>query len=150
MIKNIFVATILLTFAVCATRLWADDTIGNPNTDTIKEGQWEITTAMNANPESKSTQKDVITRCVTNANPIPDIHEFAKNFEGCIEPQVRKKGTTVDYNISCSSDAGQISLNGHVVFTGDTMQGDASIQTMVKGKANSVQTYITGKYVGTC
>ena len=138
MIKNVFILTILALSSFFLTGLlWADDV--------IKEGKWQITSSIDP-----KAQPDVITRCVTNANPIPDITKYAKEFDGCVPPKIQRSGSTVDYSETCSGQTGQISLKGHVEFTGESMKGQASLNTSINNYGSSVQTHLTGKYVGPC
>ena len=118
----------------------------------IQEGNWELTSTVDvkADGNGKVVPSVTKTECVTNADPIANVRKMAQEYSGCAEPQLQKNGGTVDYSVACSSDAGQMSMSGHFVYAGATMQGTASASAVMQGRSSNIKMNIVGKYIGPC
>ena len=131
--------TIVLAIAISAPSQAADE---------IKGGKWQFTTQMQpppgVQPAAGGNAPMTLTACIDSANPIP--------AEGqCNVDRVNRRGSLVNWAMTCNSPRGAIQSAGSGRYSGDTME--ATLTARVPGpNGQPVDTpgRITGRYLGAC
>ena len=82
-----------------------------------------------------------VTQCITNENVYPN----AQTSSDCERTQ-QKDGNTYRFHVICNRGGDQTEETSSFTYTGDTMNGVATIH----GKEVNTTTQFTGKYIGPC
>jgi Protein of unknown function (DUF3617) len=120
----------------------------------IKAGKWEFTTKMQlpampqsvpgAQPAPGRNQPMTRTACVDPAHPIPTEQQ-------CTLDNVKRRGGSVTWTMTCSSPQGPVRSKGSAHYTGDTMT--ATLTAQIPGPDSrpvNAPGQITGRYLGPC
>ncbi len=114
----------------------------------IKYGLWEITVKVQMDGTPVDTPEETFKKCITRKNLTPGDN---KDKQGCEKDKVTRKGDTVNWTVSCEKDKHTMTGNGVVVYSGNTMTGNAQFQAGGKGMATmKMKLHYNGKYLGKC
>jgi hypothetical protein len=116
--------------------------------DEIKGGKWQFTTQMQSppgvQPAAGGNAPMTLTVCINSANPIP--------AEGpCNVDRVDRRGSLVNWAMTCNSPRGAIQSAGSARYAGDTMEATLTARVPgPNGQAVDTPGRITGRYLGPC
>jgi len=114
----------------------------------IKYGLWEIIVKVQLEGTPVDTPEETFQKCINRKNLTPG---DSKDKEGCENDKVTRDGDTVNWTVSCERDKHTMTGNGVVVYTGNTMAGNAQFQAGGKGMATmKMKLQYKGKYLGKC
>jgi hypothetical protein len=114
----------------------------------IKYGLWEITVKVVMDGTPVDTPQETFQKCITRKNLTPG---DSKDKEGCENDKVTRDGDTVNWTVSCERDKHTMTGNGVVVYTNNSMSGNAQFQAGGKGMATmKMKLQYKGKYLGRC
>jgi len=109
----------------------------------MKPGQWEITTTteMAGMPPQSMTH----TQCITSDNVIPMSKDANKE---CQVTDIKTRGNTVSWKISCGGQGGKMKGTGSVTYNGNSMNGVMDMTIVSHG--TKVKNTLSGRRVGAC
>ena len=114
----------------------------------IKYGLWEINISVQMDGTPVDNPQETIQKCINSKDLTPGSHQ---DNDGCNQGDVVRKGDTVNWTVSCAKDNHTMTGNGLVVYSGDTLTGNAQFQAGGKGMATmKMKLYYKGKRVGKC
>ena len=114
----------------------------------IKYGLWEITVQVQMDGAPVDAPQEKIRKCISRKDLTPGNNQ---DKEGCDKGKVTRKGDTVNWTVSCSKDDHTMTGNGLVVYSGNTMTGNAQFQAGGKGLATmKMKLQYKGKRLGKC
>lgn len=114
----------------------------------IKYGLWEITVSVQLDGTPVENPHETIQKCITSKDLTPGNKQ---DKEGCSKDKVTRKGDKVNWTVSCSKDKHTMTGNGLVVYSGNSMTGNAQFQAGGKGLATmKMQLQYKGRRLGKC
>jgi hypothetical protein len=136
--KKILCACTVMMLMVAPASAWAE----------FKDGMWEMTTQaqMKGMPQPMPPAK--FRQCITKNDPVPKQQD--KNYD-CKTTSRKISGNTVSYTAECNSPEGKMTVSGTSAYTGNSMQGQATMNFKMQGQpAMQMTSKMTGKYLGPC
>ncbi len=114
----------------------------------INYGLWEITVKVQLDGTPVDNPEETFQKCITSTDLTPGNNA---DSEGCDKAKVTRKDDTINWTVSCAKDKHTMSGNGTVIYSGDTMTGNAQFQAGGKGMATmKMKLQYQGKRVGKC
>ena len=110
----------------------------------IKEGQWEVTseTSMTMGTMSMPPMAGKSTYCVTREDLVPK----TEKEKDCKVVKQKVVGNTVSWRIECKKGEGE----GEITYKGSTYKGSFRMKTVEDGQAMTMNSKMSGKYLGPC
>lgn len=135
MLKKVFCLIFILSFIVSFKTAFAD-----PN---MNPGKWEITTKteMVGMPPQSRTH----TQCITADDLVPMSRDANQE---CQVTDIRTRGNTVFWKISCGGQGGKMNGTGSTTYNGDSMNGVMDMTIVSYG--TKVKNTLSGRRVGAC
>ena len=96
----------------------------------IKYGLWEISIHAQMDVMPTESPQEVIQKCISKEDLTPG---NTIDKDGCDQSKVTRKGDIVNWTVSCSRDEHSMTGNGLVVYSGNTLTGNAQFQAGGKG-----------------
>jgi len=94
------------------------------------------------------TPQETFQKCISRKDLTPGNN---KDKEGCDKDKVTRKKDNVNWTVSCARDNHTMTGNGLVVYSGNTMTGNAQFQVGGKGLATmKMKLQYKGKRLGKC
>ncbi|MBF0490661.1 MAG: DUF3617 domain-containing protein [Candidatus Omnitrophica bacterium] len=87
------------------------------------------------------------TQCLTKQNPVPKGKDSAKY--NCQETH-EMNGDTVSFHMSCHNGDMSMEGEGHMTYSGDTMEGETKMKRISNGKEATITMHTNGQYLGAC
>ncbi len=114
----------------------------------LTPGQWEN----QINPEMVGVPIPFpaysVTYCVDAAHPAPKIDQAGRV---CSESQVQESGTTLTWQVNCSSEQESVKGSGKATFSADSVSGDVAVEvTNASGEVTPMVYHFSGKRLGDC
>ena len=114
----------------------------------IKYGLWEISIKVQLDGMPVDTPEESFQKYISSKDLTPGNNT---DSEGCDKAKVIRKDDTVNWTVNCSKDKHTMSGSGQVVYSGDTMSGNAQFQAGGKGMASmKMKLLYKGKRLGKC
>lgn len=137
MMKRTF-AGLMLALLITAIPAWGLDFV---------PGKYEITAQVDMPGMPQGMPPQTMTQCLDKQNPVPNTNP---DSQGCTVTDMKNKGNTVTYTMTCNQQGMAIKSTGRMTFNGDTFEG--SSQTVMGPKAGGmiITTAIKGKRIGKC
>jgi len=134
-------------FSLCCTVLVVSLLAGNAQAR-INYGLWEITIKVQMAGTPVDTPQETIQKCISRKDLTPGSNS---DKEGCDKDKVVRKGDTVNWTVSCAKDKHTMKGSGIVVYSGDSMTGNAQFQAGGKGMASmKMKLQYKGQRIGKC
>jgi len=122
--------------------------------DAVKAGKWQFTTQMElpampqsgagTQPRPGGGQPVTRTACIGSVHPIPV-------EEQCKLDNMRRKGNTVTWTMTCNMPQGPVHSSGSAHYAGDTMTATLTAHfSGPNGQPVNAPGRITGRYLGPC
>ena len=88
------------------------------------------------------------TQCMTSDDPVP---VNSKKGQDCKVRNIRKSGRTMQWDLVCRSDQGDMNGHGRVTYNGDRMDGVMTMEMKMNGQGTMhMKTSMTGHRIGPC
>lgn len=114
----------------------------------INYGLWEIIIQVQLDGMPVDHPQETIQKCITPKDLTPGNND---DKEGCAKDKVTVQGNTVNWTVSCSRDKHTMQGAGLIVYSGDTMTGNAQFQAGGKGLATmKMKLQYKGRRLGAC
>ena len=114
----------------------------------IKYGLWEITVQVQLDGTPVDTPSETFQKCITRKDLTPGDNQ---DKEGCEKDKVKRDGDTVNWTVNCSKDKHTMRGSGMVIYTDNTMTGNAQFQAGGKGLASmKMRLNYKGRHIGRC
>jgi hypothetical protein len=117
---------------------------------TVNPGEWQITakSEMTGLPVQVPAQTMTYTSCITPDAPVPT---EPKQQGECKFSDMKTEGPAVTWAIECNGRQGNMKGTGKVVYEGDTMTGEQTMNVSgAEGMSMKMVMHMTGKRVGPC
>ena len=114
----------------------------------VKPGKWEFISttnmAMMGAPRSHTT-----TQCLNESGVSPST--LMKDMaQGCELLNSNTSSNSMDWKVKCQQEGGEMTGDGRVSSTGDTLQGGMNMKMSFNGQAMDMSVEWTGKHIGAC
>jgi hypothetical protein len=117
--------------------------------ENVHEGEWEITTQVSIAGMPFQPKPVTRTQCVTAKDPVP----HPADDQGKCEISTVKAGKTTTWHIKCDKGPNQkIEGDGEITYSGDSMEGKATLTMQTPRKPEPIQATQTvkGRRLGDC
>ena len=123
-------------------------TLGAARAETVKDGEWEITTQMTIPGMPVAIPPVTVRQCITEKERVPKPQ--SQNGK-CETSAVKSEGNKVTWTVKCTGQR-PMEGSGEVTYSGDTMQGKSTFQMKNprNGQDITATQNIQGKRVGDC
>ena len=114
----------------------------------VKPGKWEFVSttnmAMMGAPRSHTN-----TQCLNESGVSPKT--LMKDMaQGCQLLDSNTSKSSMSWKVQCQQEGGEMTGEGQVSSTGDTLQGGMNMKMSFNGQAMDMSVEWTGKHVGAC
>ena len=114
----------------------------------VKPGKWEFVSttnmAMMGAPRSHTN-----TQCLSESGVSPKT--LMKDMaQGCQLLDSNTSKSAMSWTVKCQQEGGEMTGEGQVSSTGDTLQGGMNMKMSFNGQAMDMSVEWTGKHVGAC
>lgn len=86
----------------------------------------------------------VSTQCITKQDPVP---ASSANAQGCDITDMKTKGNTLTYTMTCEQQGQKVTNNGTMTYKGDAFEGTSKTNA---GRGMVIVTTTKGKRIGKC
>ena len=111
----------------------------------VKEGEWKITVNFDVPGMPMKMPPNTYTQCIKKDQPIP---KNEKPNQVCETKDIKTRGDTVTWTVTCNNRGGAMTGKGVVTYKGDKMEGTMTMTT--EGEGANFTSHYQGVRIGDC
>ncbi len=139
--KHSLVFFLLFALAALASTAFALD---------MRPGKWEITSQVAVAGMPMQMPAVTMFQCLTREKPAPAGGGKNNINKHCRIQDVKIKGNTVRWTLTCNEQGKKMISNGAILYRGDRFTGVIITRAVENGQPMEITTKLTGKRVGVC